>query len=551
LHPDALKPRRDWTALAARAAFAGFVVSLLAGLLVPVYTDEIGWRMQLRAGIDGGVDRLLSDICGPNTIAAPPWFMLPLRSLTGWLNLTFADPLYVRIVGVACAIGFAFALRALIARLAGSPLRRNVLTALAFGLLGLGVLPLMLTMSRPDQAVLVLAIGAVLATVVAGQEPEDVPRARAWLWPLVVLGFGVAAVSWHLKGILFAPLFLLCLAFAGRGRRALGLRLALAALFAGLSLQAASYWSQRLQCPGDPVLAAKLAEQNIASLVASGGDWRTVAATALRGANPNGYILLAEARRSPMSTWLSYGRIDQTGTLVRLAPMLLAWNALLLAGLVCLVRALAGLWRERRVAFAPLAAATSIGLMTVWGMSQLTRNDYEAMVVLPVLALAIVLSLASVPWPERRSRQAALAAGALAAISLIAQADVLRRYLPTLLPPLSQPGAVAGQGFSVSPWRYGELRETIRDTARLCGIGAAGRAHRPLLDDVTYFAMADSYRPFHVLGVFEKWNGSIRDPEAYLRAQGSEGMILHCRLLTPEAQARGRRRGDFCCISTR
>jgi hypothetical protein len=39
LHPDALKPRRDWTALAARAAFAGFVVSLLAGLLVPVYTD--------------------------------------------------------------------------------------------------------------------------------------------------------------------------------------------------------------------------------------------------------------------------------------------------------------------------------------------------------------------------------------------------------------------------------------------------------------------------------------------------------------------------------
>jgi hypothetical protein len=252
-----------------------------------------------------------------------------------------------------------------------------------------------------------------------------------------------------------------------------------------------------------------------------------------------------------MSTWLPYGRIGQTGTLARLLPMLLAWNAMLLLAAICLIRALRTGLRERRAEFVPVAGLTSAGLMTVWGMSQLTRNDYEAMIVLPMLAVFIVLALAAVPWPERRARQLGLAACGLAVLSLLAQADIVRRYAPPLLAATARAGAVEGQGFSVSAWRYGAVRQQIRDTARLCGIGAAGRAYRPLLDDTTYFAMAGSYRPFHVLGVFEKWNGSIRDPQAYLRAQGSEGMIVGCRLLTPEAQARGRRLGDFCCIATR
>lgn len=53
-----------------------FVASLLGGMMLPVYTDEIGWRLQERAALDG-VDKLYSDICGPNTLAVPPSFMWP------------------------------------------------------------------------------------------------------------------------------------------------------------------------------------------------------------------------------------------------------------------------------------------------------------------------------------------------------------------------------------------------------------------------------------------------------------------------------------------
>ena len=85
-----------WPKLIERLVFASFVLSLLFGLLLPIYTDEVGWRMQLRAGMDGGIDRMISDICGPNTNAAPPLFMMPFRHVSAWLNLAFPDPLYVR-----------------------------------------------------------------------------------------------------------------------------------------------------------------------------------------------------------------------------------------------------------------------------------------------------------------------------------------------------------------------------------------------------------------------------------------------------------------------
>jgi hypothetical protein len=85
----------------------------------------------------------------------------------------------------------------------------------------------------------------------------------------------------------------------------------------------------------------------------------------------------------------------------------------------------------------------------------------------------------------------------------------------------------------------------------LCHIGTAGRAQHPLVDDLTYFALADSWQPFHRFGVLESWNGSITDPLAYLKAKGSEGIIMGCRNLSLALRQQAIRNGEFCCISTR
>ncbi len=547
-----------WSRLAARIAFASFLLSVLSGLLLPIYTDEIGWRMQLRAGIDGGVDRMLSDICGPNTIAVPPWFMMPFRHLSAWLNLTFPDPLYVRITGVAIAIGWAFLLRALIGRIAADPQQRARLTALAFALLGMGVLPIMLVMGRPDQIILLTMTAALLVAAIAAQSSEAGQRPTwfwAWLWPFVIVLLGIAAISSHLKGILVAPLFLVCIGFSGTGKRSWGPRILASLLFVAMAAQGANYWVGRFHCPGDPVMAGRMAEENLAGALAAGDDWRTIGLAALGGANPNTYIVLAEARPRPMSEWLPNDRISQPMMTLRYMAMSLAWNAAMLIGLICLVRALQLCWRERRLDLATAAPVVLAGLVLVWGMSQRVKNDYEIMLVLPMLALFCIYSLSAASWSPARARQLGIVATLAVAVSFAGQIDIARRYLPSLSRAAAQPGYVEGQHTSLSAYGYSAIRGQILATARQCGIGTHGgphgRARHPLVDDATYFAMTDSWQPLHYLAVMGQWRGTIRDPLAYLKSRGSEGMILGCRNLSPELRRLAIQNGEFCCIATR
>ena len=350
-----------WPRLLERLVFASFLLSLLLGLLLPIYTDEVGWRMQLRAGIDGGIDRMISDICGPNTNAAPPLFMMPFRGVSAWLNLAFPDPLYVRIIGVGCAIIWAFLLRALIGRIAANDAQRNLLRTLIFALLGMGVLPLMLVMSRPDQIVLLAMTGAVYLAVLAVLAARRTATGAIsnWLWPFAIAALGVAAISYHLKGVLIAPLILVCIFLSGPGRRTLTARVLAMLLFAGLAAQGAHYWVERFRCPDDPVLAERLAKQNIASALLTGGDWRKVTMTALIGANPNNYIMLAEARKYPMSDWLPRGQIDNKASIGRFIVMGLAWNVATVIAMFCLILGLRQRWRERRI---DLATAVPVAL---------------------------------------------------------------------------------------------------------------------------------------------------------------------------------------------
>jgi hypothetical protein len=538
-----LKPK-----LLERLSFASFLLSILFGLLLPVYTDEVGWRMQLRAGIDGGVDRMLSDICGPNTTATPPLFMMPLRLITGWVDTSFPDPLFVRLLGVACAIGWAFLMRALIGRIANDQHQRYLLGTLTFALLGMGVLPIMLVMSRPDQAVLLSITAALFVTVVAGQRADNI-KWRAWLWPFLIAAFGLVAVAFHLKGILFVPLVLVCIYFADKRHKAP--RIAAALLFTILAAQGAHYWFERFRCPNDPVLAEKLGKQNIASALATEGDWRTLTMSALMGANPNNYIMLAEAHKFPMSDWLPRGQIKGGTSMIRFVAMALAWNGVTLIALICLIRALRLRWREGRIDLSAAVPVALAGTAMIWGMSQRVRNDYEIMIVLPMLALFCVFSLAAIRWTPQRTKQLGLGAAIIALLSLMGQADIAWRYYPSLRSAAADVGYIDKQPFSVSAFGYSSLRDKILETARLCHIGTAGRAQHPLVDDLTYFALADSWQPFHRFGVLESWNGSITDPLAYLKAKGSEGIIMGCRNLSPALRQQAIRNGEFCCISTR
>ena len=195
------------------------VLVLLAGLglaaLLPVYSDEVVWRLSERAAIDG-FDKLSSDLCGPNTLAVPPWFMLPVRHYSAWFNLRFAAPGWVRASGVGYALVQVGLWWRLIGQIAGD--RARTARALFFGLAGLGVMPLLLVLSRPEQPLLLCLTLALLLAGPGWRGGKAQAVEAVALRSLAIVVLGALALSYHMKAMVLVPALMLAIATCGRGR---------------------------------------------------------------------------------------------------------------------------------------------------------------------------------------------------------------------------------------------------------------------------------------------------------------------------------------------
>lgn len=539
----AARGTRDFRGLGILAV-AALAIILAAGALLPVYSDEIGWRFQERAWIDG-VDKLYSDLCGPNTLAAPPWFMMPIRWFSATANQALADPLFVRLEGVACAFAWAALTWALIARLAVGRGQRFKVQALAFALLGMGMLPLLLVMSRPEQPLL---LSVTLMLLIALAKPGDT-AATALKAAGIVLLAGVA-MSYHMKGVAYAPVALACLAVCGRGRATIAPRLIGAAALIATTAAAASYWVGRFRCPGDAMLARQQGDENLASALSAGMSVPDFLLAAIKGANPLNYVSLTVPNNKPMSNWVPENLFPHAIPPVFKGALLLLWGAAILIAAAKLARFL---WRERLRALAEpriLPALAILACVIVWGASQVNRNVYEAAHILPMLVLFVVLCL-TLPTAEPGGRTRALdwLVPAATVFALVSQVAVLTYVGPSLLAAARIPGALPKQEFSVSLAGYGAVRADIARAMTLAGIPAGSRQPGLMVDDVTYLALQRHPLPFHRLGVTEAWNASIDKPSAYLVSRNSAGVVAACRHLPMEMELAAAVSGQICALS--
>ncbi len=531
-----------------RVAAGAFLMSLFLGLLVPVYTDEIGWRFQLRAGIDDGLDIMVNDLCGPNTIVSAPWFMMPVRWFSAAANQALADPLFIRIEGVACAMAFAALMWVLIGRLEGNGARRGQIRSLAFALLGLGTLPLLMVLSRPEQPLLLTTMLMILLVFV--RAPSLNPRILAWTKVAAIAALACIGVSYHLKGVVFAPIALACVAVCSSGRGTLAPRLAGAGAVLALMSAAGAYWAGRFQCPGDPKLAAMLAGENIAGVLRGGGELWSLLPQMLWGAVPLNYVWLAVPDNDPVGFWMPPGLFPLPVWFAIASVITLVWMSVAIVAAYALVRFIAS-GRLRAVAEPRVVVAMAILASTmVWGGSQLNRNAYEAAQVLPLLAVFAVLCL-TLPLPGGGSRllnRAKLAKPATIA-AVLSQVTVLVLTAGPLLEAARIPGYLDAQPNSVSISGYADIREDIRNAMKMAGMPEHRRLRRLLIDDVTYLDLQGSSLPLHRLGVLGVWNGSITDPVPYLRSRNSDGVVIGCRYLTARMRQVAAQSGAVCAIS--
>ena len=528
-------------------AAGGLFLSLIAAMLVPVYTDETGWRFQERAAIDG-VDILFSDLCGPNTLARPPWHMMPARWFSAIANLAMAAPLFVRSAGVLCALAWASLLWILIRRIECDAMRRNLLGAVAYALLGLGVLPFILALSRPEQPIILTT--TLILIVTFARAPRDTNANAAALKILLILILSAIAQSYHMKGVLYTALALIAVIVCARGRATLAPRMAGMALLLVLTASSAHYWLERLKCPDNAKLAAMYAKENIAAALAGDLSIMNLAGHVISGVNPFNYVLLAAPVAKPMSFWLPPDMFSPLIFILASGLLLICWG--LAIGTTCVLLGRCLLIRRVSALSDPrwLAALTLLAIVAIWGASQLNRNVYEAAHVLPALVLALLLAL-TLPTSTSIQLNMWLRRAACAAVPLALTNQIVMLAIASgpLLAAYREPGYIHDQPFSVSVRGYSTTKSYIFTAMEKAGVPTDHVLNRIVVDELTYLALQDSHLPLHRLGVLSVWNGGITDPVTYLRNKHSDGVIVGCHLLSERLRLAASQAGPICAIS--
>ncbi|MBW8754827.1 MAG: hypothetical protein JF595_11880 [Sphingomonadales bacterium] len=536
------------------AVLAVFVTAILAGMFLPIYTDEIGWRLQERAGFEG-VDKLFVDICGPNTIVRPPFWMMPARYYSALFNSLFADPIYFRISGILYALAWMGLVLLLVRRVADRAADRIALSCLAIGFMSLGTMPLLLVMSRPEQPILLAFTGALLiAASDWKREGADTPTRTAWWRSLAILLLALVAMSYHVKAVFTAPLFLVCLMCATRGSRALAPRLILGAILLAAAGWAAFYWVDRFSCPNNALVRADFMRNTGMEMVHVTNPLQILPVLKKALGNVSIFLFpgLPAPRPEPMAGWLPAGKISFADSFSWFLVLCGIWAVALVASAFCLVRAAERGWRERKLDRRIVLAAALLVTVVGWSATGFV-SIYEASFAVPMMVYAVILALSTheASSAHRGARFATgirLGAATVGLMGIVSIALVAMLYGPSLAAAAHERGYIKEQPLSISVFGYAGLKRDMLAAARKCGISDPDAGHALLIDDVTYFTFMKSRLPQHRYGLFHPI-APIKDPIGYLRWVRSDGVIASCHALPAEFRARAQRQGQFCCLA--
>ncbi|HEX8058789.1 MAG TPA: hypothetical protein VF481_19120 [Novosphingobium sp.] len=539
-----------------RAVVVGvFVLALLAGIVQPLYTDEVGWRMQERAGFDG-VDKMLTMICGPNTVVRPPFWMMPARYYSALFNGLFAEPIYVRISGIVYALVLTAMILKLIGRLARTANERLALSMLAAGFLSMGTMPIMLVWSRPEQPILLAFTGALLIAFadwnkgVAPAPDAGTPARTAWLRSLALVLLASVALSYHVKALFTIPIFLAGVYFASRGRTANLPRIVAAVMVIAITAWGAHYWVDRLECPYAPDVRDNFIKLNTGAALVEATGWSQIwplLGKAIDHITLFQYLGMPAPRPDPISFWLPAGRVSLHTSFLWFLTLMVPWCIALSLSGFCIAGAPSRAWRERRLdarfVFALLLIAGILG----WSASQGFRNPYEMIFVVPMAVLAVVLALAmrekGIPFGGA-IEPFAVVVGLLGVGNVAMMAAI---YGPVTLRATGERGYLSEQPYSVSTFGYAGLHRDVLAVARKCGITKPDGTHGIVLDDLTYFTFMRSRMPEHMNGLF--LNRGEKESIDYLNSVRSPAIVASCSRLPPYLQPRAQREGQFCCIA--
>ena len=534
-----------------------FLVMTMAVIFVvfflPIYTDETVWKLLLgRYYYDGNQEISLTVMPACGIYAKPvPWPLVPFRLLNQALYADMPGPLFVRIFGVVLEAAWFLLTWWLLADVVTPKLSRRTVAIgiLAFSMLG--IMPFLLEFGRPEK---ILLLGmTVFFLPMLKPTPRELPRFGtsifhvAWIW--IAAAFLLTS---HPRAVFAVPLILLFMQRMVRRWPLVALGTVTLAAFEAIAFHD---FSSRWICPGDPSVDVRFRQLNLASNL----DSRYF----------GGYVHQLIGSLGNPGTWFLSDIVQKRSYISDMIPPFTNKTALgfgvdlwefmtlsVLLGGASLIVAFIARWRERD------RRATLLTLGSMWGffalsiVARIDKLDYEAALLVPLIALTTFASF-WIAWPvltrllgARAVISAARLGFALLLVcAFVSQIALLANFGPYAFGGWSAPGYPAGQRFSVSGFGYETLRPQIIATAAKCGIRPEDRLNHLVVDELTYFSFQKAYQPFFMTYLDEHgWGRDHPDPTDILRRYRSAGMIVGCQWIPSVYRARAIANGRFCCL---
>jgi hypothetical protein len=213
---------------------------------------------------------------------------------------------------------------------------------------------------------------------------------------------------------------------------------------------------------------------------------------------------------------------------------------------------------RRRVV--PVVAVGSIWLIYLCSMvariGYPKRPIYEAGLIEPLLAMVSVASiwlarerLGSLLGPNRLARAARLGFALLIGLSVINQIGLMASYIPYATSTWTHPGYVKDQELSITSFGYDKIRDSVLQTAALCGIDPTTHPRRLVVDELTYFPLRQTFGPFFGSYIDEHtWGKGITNIRNLLAKWQSGGMVVGCQWIPSALRSEAVENGAFCCV---
>ena len=528
-------------------------VSLLLGMFLPLYTDELATKiMQSRFFAEHGRLLTLFPQCESGFISDTPYSWYPAAVIYSFIYSQL-EPLGIRIAGVVTSLMSLVVLFYWISSKALISKDKILLCATVAAIFGLGVFPFVLVLARAEQWLVLLIVTYCLFPIISKrllQHKNKLVEIASFIIFCILTSFFFYT---HTKSIFFFPMIFISAlySFGSKHKLLFGLSLMFTVVCA---IQTVQYARAAIRCDDAPILSKLLASQTI--------DMSKLTVSPLLVINDAINNLVSAPQQITrhlvfqseyQSGWLPPEKTESFSDVVAIVNVVVVtilqgviWLALL-TPLILIFSGMqwANVGKEKLLVCSIwIALVGHLAIYKVW-------NFYGGALVIPISVALLVISCAEIFQLSIRTRIGKSILLIVFVTSLLSFSLRFFNVMPDLIAIAhSSTNSLPGQPLSVSAFNFENTRARVRLLANECGLQGDG-SKKLVVDDMTYFAFDDLQQPLHLVYLYEGGFGADIGGDKlqkFLTKMGSDGIVAQCTYFPHLYLGHAIRDDNICCI---